>query len=336
MAPHDKENPTYTNWALLTLSGNTTVLRLHQKDFNYQLQRNFNTLTDSSSLRLTISSITYTPTILVNATLNGSQEKQGDLISLLTEFARENKTLVTFSEDRFQVVDVLPSSGIMAPKLMFPSPSLVSTIIYAGVWALLVLFLFVCSMTLVWHYFITKRTTGTSSKTNSSNAMLEQPENYAPFHQPIYQFEPSPTRYYHGFTTGLHQNLHPEDAFNLNTHVDAPLALLEEEDGLNSYEKLKQAERKESPRNSMKTKPDKIRLLNFHRHSGGGFLPMHSVFGATSSDYTSSSTQAQTNAKQWEDLNPLSNQLELTQEQIYKDIEPILKNLGLSVAPSRW
>ena len=136
-------------WCLLTLDGNATILRMRKQHFIRYFRMNLASLIGSDYDSVLFNSVSYTPAILVNVTLNWHGRTKR-IVNRLGELAQRNDTLLDLSGSHFNVTNFLPWSAIMAPKPVSPmdnrvNPREMEAFIFMAVGATIV-FLLVASM----------------------------------------------------------------------------------------------------------------------------------------------------------------------------------------------
>ncbi len=67
-----------------------------------------------------VTSITYTPHVLVNVSLDWAEAKRHRIIKSLSGLAIHNDTLLDLSGEHFNLTDFLPASALMTPKAKLP------------------------------------------------------------------------------------------------------------------------------------------------------------------------------------------------------------------------
>lgn len=346
MVPHDKGKTIPTNWALIMLSGNATILmRLHQAALIYKLQRNLDSIIGSSDEGLTVQSVSFSPNILVNATLNGSPEWKGYIKLRLQEVARENNTLVTLGGHGFQLIDIFLSNNIMAPNFNLPTLIWENYLAYIGIWTGFTVIVVICFLILCWYILKSKLI---KNEIQKNTIVWHEPEAHVkrivfskPLTQSVFarQYQKPLTdghKWSHRGRSSSPQHENPIPVNTFDSHEVAPLASFEDNNRAQRPTNAEQGHLVEDLLERQPHKYPKYKHLDFQRHSGGGYLPMHSVFKATSLDHSPlwvhhATSGYMAHESKAEVDNHLQNRLKRTQEDIDKEIEPVLRNLGLLV-----
>lgn len=107
-------------WCLLAISGNATIVKLRRNDFVKYLKMNVASLVGSEYDLVRVTSISYTPYVLVNVSLDWSQATEPRILKSLGGLASHNDTLLDLSGEHFNLTDFLPSSALLSPKALSP------------------------------------------------------------------------------------------------------------------------------------------------------------------------------------------------------------------------
>ena len=105
-------------WGLLSISGNSTIVKLRKKDFLTYLKMNLASLIGSEFDLVRVTSISYTPGVLVNVSLDWSLQKR--ILKSLKSLASHNDTLLDLSGEHFNLTEYVPMDEILRPKALSP------------------------------------------------------------------------------------------------------------------------------------------------------------------------------------------------------------------------
>ena len=105
-------------WGLLSISGNSTIVKLRKKDFITYLKMNLASLIGSEYDLVRVTSISYTPGVLVNVSLDWSLQKR--ILKSLKSLASHNDTLLDLSGEHFNLTEYVPMDEILRPKALSP------------------------------------------------------------------------------------------------------------------------------------------------------------------------------------------------------------------------
>lgn len=100
-----------TNWYLLNLSGNTSVVHKRLPDFLNYLKINLGGLANTDYENVSINSISYVPSLLVNISFTGNYS-----MDQLVKLAGRNDTLLILSSTPFLLTSVTSHKDILIPK----------------------------------------------------------------------------------------------------------------------------------------------------------------------------------------------------------------------------
>lgn len=107
-------------WCLLSISGNATIVKLRKNDFVRYLKMNVASLIGSDYDYVRVTSISYTPHVLVNVSLDWNQITEPRIVKSLGGLAIHNDTLLDLSGEHFNLTDFLPAADILSPKALGP------------------------------------------------------------------------------------------------------------------------------------------------------------------------------------------------------------------------
>ena len=107
-------------WCLLAMSGNATIVKLRRNDFVKYLKMNVASLVGSEYDFVRVTSISYTPYVLVNVSLDWNEANEPRIIKSLGNLASHNDTLLDLSGEHFNLTDFLPASSLLSPKALSP------------------------------------------------------------------------------------------------------------------------------------------------------------------------------------------------------------------------
>ena len=99
----------------MTLTGNSTILQLRKEDFINYLRINVASLIAASYDHVLFNSVSYTPSILVNVSID-FKDRHSRIVKSLGDLARHNDTLFDLSGTHFNLTSFLPAYALMAPK----------------------------------------------------------------------------------------------------------------------------------------------------------------------------------------------------------------------------
>ena len=107
-------------WCLLGISGNATIVKIRRNDFVKYLKINVASLIGSEYDFVRVTSISYTPQVLVNVSLHWNEDTEPKIIKSLGRLALHNDTLLDLSGEHFNLTDFLPASALLSPKALSP------------------------------------------------------------------------------------------------------------------------------------------------------------------------------------------------------------------------
>ena len=107
-------------WCVISIAGNKTIVLRRKDDFITYFRMNVASLTGSEYDDVIVNAITYTPQLIVNATLLRWEERSDRIVSVLSALARHNDTLLDLSGVHFNVTHFASSEMLMAPKPVAP------------------------------------------------------------------------------------------------------------------------------------------------------------------------------------------------------------------------
>ncbi len=84
-------------WCLLAISGNATIVKLRRNDFVKYLKMNVASLVGSEYDFVRVTSISYTPYVLVNVSLDWNAATEPRIVKSLGGLALHNDTLLDLS-----------------------------------------------------------------------------------------------------------------------------------------------------------------------------------------------------------------------------------------------
>ena len=102
------------------ISGNATIVKLRRNDFVKYLKINVASLIGSEYDFVRVTSISYTPQVLVNVSLHWNENTEPKIIKSLGRLALHNDTLLDLSGEHFNLTDFLPASALLSPKALSP------------------------------------------------------------------------------------------------------------------------------------------------------------------------------------------------------------------------
>ena len=105
-------------WGLLSISGNSTIVKLRKRDFVTYLKMNLASLIGSEFDMVRVTSLSYTPGVLVNVSLDWSLQKR--ILKSLKSLASHNDTLLDLSGEHFNLTEYVPMDEILRPKALSP------------------------------------------------------------------------------------------------------------------------------------------------------------------------------------------------------------------------
>lgn len=107
-------------WCLLSIAGNATVVRLRKDDFVRYLRMNVASLTGSEYDLVRVNSVSYTPHVMVNVSLDWSEARHHKIVKTLDNLATHNDTILDLSGLHYNLTDFVPASALLAPKPVAP------------------------------------------------------------------------------------------------------------------------------------------------------------------------------------------------------------------------
>ena len=107
-------------WCIFSIQGNTTIVLRRKDDFVRYFKMNVASLTGSEYDDIRVNSITYTPHLIVNASIIHWSARSERIIKVLSALARHNDTLLDLSGVHFNVTHFATSEMLMAPKPVAP------------------------------------------------------------------------------------------------------------------------------------------------------------------------------------------------------------------------
>jgi len=131
----NKKNDTdqSTNWFLLGLSGNTSLVHMRLPDFMNYLKINLGGLTGTDYENVTVNSVSYVPSLIVNISLSGNYS-----VSQLMKLSIRNDSVLVLSSVSFYLTSFTSSANILIPKPLTNSlstPREEEALLYLGVGA---------------------------------------------------------------------------------------------------------------------------------------------------------------------------------------------------------
>merc|ERR1719225_2295107 len=109
MALRNKEPP--HNWYLLYLSGNTSIVHNRLPDFLNYIKINIGGLSNSQYENVTVNSISYVPSLIVNVSFTGNYS-----VRQLVNLAERNDSVLVLSSSPFLLTSVSSYKDILIPK----------------------------------------------------------------------------------------------------------------------------------------------------------------------------------------------------------------------------
>jgi len=109
MARRDRDPP--QNWYLLYLSGNTSIVHKRLPDFLNYLKINLGGLSDTQYENVTVNSISYVPSLIVNVSFSGNYS-----VSQLGKLSQRNDSVLVLSSVPFHLTAVSSYRDILIPK----------------------------------------------------------------------------------------------------------------------------------------------------------------------------------------------------------------------------
>jgi len=106
-----QENKKPTNWYLLYLSGNTSVVHKRLPDFLNYLKINLGGLTESDYEKVSINSVSYVPSLIVNISFTGNYT-----VKQLVKLSERNDSILVLSSIPFYLTTVTSHNDILIPK----------------------------------------------------------------------------------------------------------------------------------------------------------------------------------------------------------------------------
>ena len=107
-------------WCLLAISGNATIVKLRRNDFVKYVKMNVASLVGSEYDLVRVTSISYTPYVLVNVSLNWNEATEPRIIKALGGLALHNDTLLDLSGEHFNLTEFSPATALLSPKALSP------------------------------------------------------------------------------------------------------------------------------------------------------------------------------------------------------------------------
>jgi len=108
---HNKKQKQPNNWYLLYLSGNTSIVHKRLPDFLNYLKINLGGLTDSEYENVTVNSISYVPSLIVNISFSGHFS-----VDQLVKLSERNDSILVLSAVPFYLTSVTSHKDILIPK----------------------------------------------------------------------------------------------------------------------------------------------------------------------------------------------------------------------------
>ena len=121
------------SWYLLGLSGNTSLVHKRLPDFMNYLKINLGGLTGSDYENVTVNSVSYVPSLIVNISFSGNHS-----VSQLLKLSERNDSLLLLSSVPFYLTSFTSSRDIFIPKPLTNSlstPREEEALLYLGVGA---------------------------------------------------------------------------------------------------------------------------------------------------------------------------------------------------------
>merc|ERR1719297_650586 len=100
-----------SNWYLLYLSGNTSLVHKRLPDFLNYLKINLGGLTESDYENVTINSISYVPSLIVNISFTGNFS-----VKQLVKLSERNDSILVLSSIPFYLTSITSHQDILIPK----------------------------------------------------------------------------------------------------------------------------------------------------------------------------------------------------------------------------
>ena len=102
------------------MAGNKSEVMRRKDDFMRYFRMNVASMTGSEYDQVVVNSIVYTPHLIINASLDWSDERGKRIVKTITSLAKHNETLLDLSGIHYNVTDFNTAETLMAPKPIGP------------------------------------------------------------------------------------------------------------------------------------------------------------------------------------------------------------------------
>ena len=102
------------------MAGNISIVKQRKDDFTRYFRMNVASMTGSEYDQVVVNSIAYTPHLIINASLDWSDERGIRIVKTMTSLAKHNETLLDLSSIHYNVTDFNTAETLMAPKPIGP------------------------------------------------------------------------------------------------------------------------------------------------------------------------------------------------------------------------
>ena len=102
------------------MAGNKSEVMRRKDDFMRYFRMNVGSMTGSEYDQVIVNSIVYTPHLIINASLDWSDDRGKRIIKTMTALAKHNETLLDLSGIHYNVTDFYTAETLMAPKPIGP------------------------------------------------------------------------------------------------------------------------------------------------------------------------------------------------------------------------
>ena len=107
-------------WCIFSIAGNKSEVMRRKEDFMRYFRMNVASMTGSEYDQVVVNSIVYTPHLIINASLDWSEERGKRIINAMTALSKHNETLLDLSGIHYNVTDFHTAETLMAPKPIGP------------------------------------------------------------------------------------------------------------------------------------------------------------------------------------------------------------------------